>query len=101
MKRPPLIDRPVTILAAILIGIIVAAAWPSLPSHAATQSTGYRFERETGRQKLTPTVSTALTLPTGTTHAEFWIEGGAVFYRWDGGTVADTAGAGSSWNASK
>jgi hypothetical protein len=100
MKR----TAPARMLFAIFVLWVVSAAL-DLPrtstTNAATQSTGFKWERETGRQKLTPTTSTGLAIPPNTTAAEFYIEGGDVFYRWDGGTVADTAGTGSAWNASK
>jgi hypothetical protein len=91
-------------LAAALATALIIFAWVlfvSVSTRAAMKSTGFKWERETGRQKLTPTTSTALTIPAGTTNAEFYIEGGSVFYRWDGGTVADTASTGATWNASK
>lgn len=75
-------------------------------AHAATQRIPVLWEREVGREKITPTVATALAVPVGATHAEFNIEGGSVFVRGDGGTPADsattsTADAPTMWNAFK
>lgn len=100
MKRTHPLETRTAIVIAILVGFLIGPLLEPVVTHAATNLADQR-EREIGRQKLTPTVSTALTIPSGTWHAQFYIEGGDVFYRWDGGVVADTAGAGPTWNASK
>lgn len=70
---------------------------PQATVYAATQSTGFRWERETGAQKLTPTTSTALTIPAGTTNAEFYVEGGDVLIRWNGTAPVDSATGAMKW----
>lgn len=82
------------IVAAIAILWAISFAWNA---RAATQSTGFRWERETGAQKLTPTTSTALTIPAGTTNAEFYIEGGDVLVRWNGTAPVDSATGAMKW----
>lgn len=87
-------------LAIIALGLLISGAWvlwSEVDAHAATQSTGYTWERETGAQKLTPTVSTQLTIPTGTTNAEFYVEGGDVLVRWNGTAPVDSATGAMKW----
>lgn len=87
-------------LAAALATVLIIAAWVvfiQVETRAATQSTNFKWERETGCQKLTPTSSTALTIPSGTTHAEFYIEGGDVLVRWNGTAPVDSATGAMKW----
>lgn len=85
----------------ILIGLVIIAIGIALPwnsTDAATQSVGFKWERETGRQKIQPAgVVAQLTIPPGTTNAEFYIESGAAFVRWDGGVPADAATGAMKW----
>lgn len=46
-------------------------------------------EVELGVQIITPTVSSALTIPQGARHAEFIVEAGDVLVRWNGSIPAD------------
>lgn len=77
--------------------LVLAIVFRGQVVQAATQSTGFRWERETGCQKLTPTSSTALTIPTGTTNAEFYVEGGDVLVRWNGTAPVNDATHAMKW----
>lgn len=64
---------------------------------ATVQGPGLKWERELGRQKLTPTSSTALTMPAGTKHVEFYVDGGTCLVTWNGGAPVDSATGAMKW----
>jgi hypothetical protein len=93
MRRLPLAAACVfALILALVLGLV-----PVYHVNAATQAANFRWERETGCQKLTPTTSTALTIPAGTTNAEFYIESGPVFVRWNGSAPVDGATSAMKW----
>lgn len=98
MKKPNgMLIEIVALLMFSAVGLILFKGFDrGSTAHAATTSFA-AWERELGAQKLTPTTAAALTLPTGTLHAEIYIEGGPVFVRWNGGTPVDSATGAMKW----
>lgn len=85
-------------LIVIIVAAILIVAAPARRTDAATQSTGFKYERETGVQKIVPGgVVKQLTLPPGTMHAEFYLEGGTALIRWNGTTPVDSATGAMKW----
>jgi hypothetical protein len=93
-------DELLSFAAILAIGFFLFLVADGAMTHraeASTQASGYKWERELGAQKLTPTVSTALTIPAGTTHAELYVEGGDMLVRWNGGAPVDSATGAMKW----
>ncbi len=90
-------DNAQAILAVLVLVVLIVAA-PTRRTDAATQSIGYKLEREVGAQKIVPAGSVAqLTLPTGAQHAEFYLEGEAALVRWNGTDPVDSATGAFKW----
>lgn len=97
-KGPKGFRQSAGIFGVVLLGLAVVVTLNSARLHAATnQGSGLVWERELGRQKITPTSSTALTIPAGTKHAEIHIDGGDVLVTWNGGAPVDSATGAMKW----